>query len=311
MDTQRLRYFLEVVRQRSFSRAAAICKVSQPSLSQQIKKLEEEVGGMLLLRSHGNLQLTALGDQFLNHAQAIMAQVNAAEEFVSAQLEQGEKTIRIGAVPTIAPYFVPAILRAVQQRNPLARYELFEGHTERVVEALRTGRVDYALLSPPTSLDRETNHLTLTQDAFILTLPEGHPLGDAAEIDLEQLRRERMLLLEDSHCLSRQTASFCQDIGLEADVTLASAQIETLLSIVEAGFGITFIPESAARAHSHRKVRFIPLRKARCYREIRLMWWAGPYLSKTQRHFLDAVRAAFNLPGSAAQEGLATAGMGA
>lgn len=296
MDTQRLRYFLEVVRQRSFSRAAIICNVSQPSLSQQIKKLEEEVGGMLLLRAHGNLQLTPLGDQFLNHAQAIIAQVNAAEEFVSAHLEQSEKTIRIGAVPTIAPYFIPEILKAAQERSPMARYELFEGHTDKVVEALRTGRVDYALLSPPTVLDRETEHLTLAHDAFILTLPENHPLGATPEIDIGQLKRERIVLLEDSHCLSRQTAAYCQDIGVEADITLSSAQIETLLSIVEAGFGVTFIPESAARAHSHRKVRFVPLAKARCYREIRLMWWAGPYLLKSQESFLEAVRTVFKLP---------------
>lgn len=293
MDTQRLRYFLEVVRQRSFSKAAAVCKVSQPSLSQQIKKLEEEVGGMLLIRSHGNLRLTPLGDQFLNHAQAIIAQVNTAEAFVSKHQEQGERTIRIGAVPTIAPYYVPAILKAVQARHPAARFELFEGHTETVVEALRTGRVDYALLSPPTSLDSETEHLTLAQDAFVLTLPESHPLGKGGDIDLETLKRERIVLLEDSHCLSRQTAAYCRDIGLEADVTLSSTQIETLLSIVEAGFGVTFIPQSAARAHSHRKVRFVPLKKAHCYREIRLMWWAGPYLSRSQENFLDAVRTAF------------------
>jgi LysR family hydrogen peroxide-inducible transcriptional activator len=293
MDTQRLRYFLEVVRQRNFSRAAIICNVSQPSLSQQVKKLEEEVGGMLLLRSHGNLQLTPLGEAFLKHAQAIISQVNAAEEFVSNHMEQRERTIRIGAVPTIAPYFVPGILKGVQTKLPQTRFELFEALTEQVVEALRTGRVDYALLSPPTALDDETDHLVLAKDNFVLTVPQEHRLGKSSQIDINELKGERVVLLEDSHCLSKQTAAYCQNIGLEADVTLASAQIETLLSIVEAGFGLTFIPESTARAHSHRKVSFIPLKKARCFREIRLLWWSGPFVSRSQKAFLDAVQAAF------------------
>lgn len=292
MDIPRLRYFLEIVRQKNFSRAAVICNVSQPSLSQQMKKLEDEMGGRLFFRSPGNLQLTPLGAEFLNYAQSIIAQVQAAEEFVSSQLEDRQKTIRIGAIPTTAPYLVPRLLQQIQRELPTARFELLENFTEDLTDALRSGRVDYALMSPPTHLDEETESILLSEDEFVLTLPENHRLTSVSEISARDLKDEPLVLLEDCHCISKQAAAYFQQIGLEANVILRSAQIETLLGIVETGYGITFLPELAVRAHAHRKVHFRKLKKS-CSREVRLYWWPTPFLSKSQEIVLNAVKNAF------------------
>lgn len=303
MDIQRLRYFLEVARQRSFSRAAEICHVSQPSLSQQIKKLEEEVEGPLFLRNRGRIALTPLGETFLQYAQAIMASVASAEEFVCEARSQARRTIRLGAIPTIAPFLVPEIFAAIRDREPDIKFQLIENRTEALLEALMIGDLDFALLSPPTDIDSACDHLTLCRDEFVLTLPETHPLAKARRITPAQLDGERIILLEDSHCLSRQMAAYCAAAGLTPDVSIRGSQIDTLLRLVESGFGLTFSPRIAVGANQHRKLVFRSLAKDRCYREIRLLWLRQPILPPSLRLVLNTIRAHFGLESTTGHPG--------
>lgn len=293
MDIQRLRYFLEVARQKSFSRAAESCRVSQPSLSQQIKKLEEEVDGPLFLRGRGAITLTPLGEAFLQHAQAIMARVDSAEEFVAETRSQSLRTIRFGAIPTIAPYLAPAMLAAIRRREPAFKFELLEDRTDQLVDALATGTIDFALLSPPTSIDAACDFLSLRRDELLLTLPADHPLAKARRITPAQLADERIILLEDSHCLAGQIAAFCASTGLTPDVSISGTQIETLLRLVEAGFGLTFTPRLAVDACAAHNLIFRPLAKNRCYREIRLMWLRQPVMARSLRRVVAVVEEEF------------------
>lgn len=290
MDIQRIKYFLEVARQKNFSKAAGICHVSQPSLSQQIRKLEDEVGGPLFIRAHGAVRLTALGNDFLKHAQAIMADVSAAEEFVTQSRQNLRRTVRFGAIPTIAPYLVPEIFTRIRTKHPDARFELIENRTESVIESLLSGTIDFALLSPPTPIDPECDYLTLARDEFLLTLPKAHRLAKAKSIRIQQLKKDPIILLENSHCLSQQTAAYCERVGLSADVTIRSSQIDTLLRLVESGFGLTFTPAIAAMAHRHRKVVFRSIAKNPCFRVVRLVWLKKPFFSKSQEAVLDAAK---------------------
>lgn len=295
MDIQRLLYFLEVARQRNFSRAAEICHVSQPSLSQQIKKLEEEVDGPLFLRNRGRIALTPLGEAFLQHAQAIMASVASAEEFLAETRSQARRTIRFGAIPTIAPYLVPEVFAAIRRRLPDIRFELVENRTEVITQALATGAVDFALLSPPTSIDNVADHLTLRRDELLLTLPANHPLAKARRIVPSQLANETIILLENTHCLSREISAYCATVGLTPDVNIRGAQIETLLRLVERGFGITFTPQMAVAANANRKLVFRSLSKDRCHRETRLVWLRQPILARSLKLTLGALREHFRL----------------
>jgi LysR family hydrogen peroxide-inducible transcriptional activator len=290
MDLQRIRYFLEVARQKNFSKAAQICAVSQPSLSQQIKKLEGEVGGDLFIREHGAVSLTTLGGEFLKHAQAIMAEVSAAEEFVSDAQNDIKHTVRFGAIPTIAPYLVPEIFDRIRSHYPSACFKLLENRTEPVIESLLSGAIDFALLSPPTRIDQECDSLLLGSDEFMLTLPLGHPLSKAKSIKAEQLRDEPIILLENSHCLFQQTEAYCEAIGLKANVTLQSSQIHTLLGLVELGFGLTFTPSIASKAHADRKVAFRSIAQHPCSREIRLVWLRRQFLSRSQHAVIDSIQ---------------------
>jgi LysR family transcriptional regulator, hydrogen peroxide-inducible genes activator len=290
MDLQRLKYFVEVARQRHFSRAAEVCRVSQPSLSQQIKKLEDEVGGPLFQRTRGNVTLTVLGEAFLKHAQAILAEVQSAEEFVNGLQDDQLRLIRIGAIPTIAPYLIPSLFETIRSRYPAARLELVESVTETLTEALLTGRIDFALLSPPTAMDDVCDSVLILQDELLLTLPETDPLAKQAQIHPSQLVEQSILLLEHAHCLAGQMGAFCEKLGLGEPVAIRGSQIDTLLGLVERGFGLTFTPALAAKSHRDRKVVFRGLHGQAYFRDIRLMWLKRQFLTRSQRLVLEAVQ---------------------
>ncbi|MFP4156074.1 MAG: LysR family transcriptional regulator [Opitutales bacterium] len=287
MDLPRIRYFLEVARQKNFSRAAEVCFISQPSLSQQIKKLEEEVGGALFLRSRSKVSLSPLGASFLKHAQAIMSEVATAEEFVAETKNETGRTLRFGAIPTIAPYLIPGIFQAIRKAYPKARLELVEKQTDPLIESLRLGEIDFALLSPPLPVDLDLDSLLLAEDELLLTLPAGHPLCAQDPIDIAAIQEAKIILLEGSHCLSQQTAAFCEEVGLRADVEIRGAQIDTLLCLVEAGFGLTLTPRIAARANSHRRLVFRSLRPMPCHRELVIYWLPRQVMSGFMRHAID------------------------
>ncbi len=290
MDLQRLKYFLEVARQKNFSKAALVCHVSQPSLSQQIKKLEGEVGGILFQRTRGKVSLSHLGENFLKHAQAILAEVHVAEEFVNRSQDVTQRTIRIGAIPTIGPYMIPEIFSCIRERHPHAQFELMEALTEHLIEALHTGEIDFALMSPPTRIDDECDYVHLLKDEFLLTLPRDHSLCGKKLIRMDTLRKESIILLENTHCLSAQTAVYCDELGLTTEVKVSSSQIDTLLGIVEKGFGLAFTPRLATKAHSHRRVEFRSVKVNPCFRDIRLMWLKRQILSRSQQTVIDLVK---------------------
>lgn len=295
MDLQRLRYFLEVARQKNFSRAAQVCRVSQPSLSQQIKKLEDEVGGALFLRTPGKVSLSSLGEVFLKHAQAILAEVHVAEEFVNRSQYDIQRTIRFGAIPTIGPYLVPDIFKRIREDHPEAKFEFIEDLTDNLVESLLTGEIDFALMSPPTRIDGEYDYLPLLKDEFLLAFPQNHPLSKRKHIAVDRLHQDNIILLENSHCLSTQTTSYCEEMGLTIEVKIRSSQIDTLLGMVEKGFGLTFIPSIAANAHAHRKVQFRSISENPCFREVRLVWLRRKILSKSQKAVIQSVKALYQV----------------
>ena len=291
MDLQRLKYFVEVARQKHFSRAAEVCRVSQPSLSQQIKKLETEVGGRLFQRSRGKITLTRLGQDFIKHAQAILADVDSAEEFINRLQEENLNTLRFGAIPTIAPYLLPDLLEAISITNPAARLEVVENTTSHLEEALLTGKIDFALWSPPTTIDAECDSVSIANDPLLLTLPPNHPLADSDQIDVNMILEERIILLENSHCLANQAGAFCDEFGLHKNIKIQSSQIETLLGLVEKGFGLTFTPAIAANAHRNSKVVFRSMEAHSCSREVHLVWLKRQYLTRSQQAVVDAAKA--------------------
>jgi LysR family hydrogen peroxide-inducible transcriptional activator len=289
MDFNRLKYFVEVAKHRHFTNAALACNVSQPSLSQQVKKLEEELGGRLFERGREQVRLTELGQEFLRHARAILAEVQSAEEFAQRAQEEVGRTIRLGAIPTIAPYRAPEMLALMRARCVGARFELLESPTEVLVEALLTGKIDYALVSPPTRLDGECEYRSLGVDELLLTMPEGHRLAGVAEVSGEELAGERMLVLDKAHCLAGQVGMVCKQLGLQDHFDVRGSQIDTLLGLVENGFGLTFTPAMAVRAHGWRRVVHRSLGERAAAREVRLVWLRRQFPTRSHTQVMRAV----------------------
>jgi len=212
---------------------------------------------------------------FLPHAQRVMSEVELAEGFRERLDGKLRRPVRVGAIPTVAPYLLPRLIAHVRGAHAEAVFEVVEDTTASLVEALRMRTIDFALLSPPTEVDGEVDFLEICEDELLLTLPAGHRLCGSGGVALEELQDERLVLLKDAHCLSRQSEGFCKAAGLRADVTLRSSQIDTLLGMVELGMGFTFTPKMGVLFHGHRRVEFHRIEPEGYFRKIRLVWLKG------------------------------------
>jgi LysR family hydrogen peroxide-inducible transcriptional activator len=271
MELQQLRYLVAVAATRSFTRAARECHVTQPTLSHQIKKLEDDVGEPLLQRFKKGAFLTPLGERIHQHAVTVLATVDLARQEASAFSRQVQGTLRLGGSPTIAPAYLPQVLRACRKAHPGISFQITEDPTENLLLAMRRGALDLAVLSPPIAGD-DLHLKDLFEDEFLLAVPPGHPLCRARKIDLGGLREFPMILMNDAHCLRGQTLSLCDRVGFTPKVFIQSAQLDTMLAMVETGLGISLVPAIARKSLGHRKVIFRSLRPEKLARKVSLAW---------------------------------------
>jgi LysR family hydrogen peroxide-inducible transcriptional activator len=271
MELQQLRYLLAVAEARNFTVAAKQCHVTQPTLSHQIRKLEEEVGEPLLQRRKKGAYLTPLGEHVHRHAQEVLRNVDAVQDAAGAFAREVRGSLRLGVIPTIAPYLLPQLFRLAQKRHPQLRFHLTEAPTEMLLTGIAGGTLDLALLSSPLNSDQPHVH-ELFDDEFLLALPVRHPLAKSRRVALHRLRDLPMILMNDAHCLRGQTLSFCQRAGFVPRVSIQSSQLDTVLAMVETGQGVSLVPAMARAAFRHRKVVFRSLRPERISRKISLAW---------------------------------------
>jgi LysR family transcriptional regulator, hydrogen peroxide-inducible genes activator len=271
MELQQLRYLVSVAESHSFTGASQLCHVTQPTLSHQIKKLEEEIGEPLLQRRKKGAFLTPLGERVYRHAQDILRNVESVQQAASSFSHQVQGLLKIGVIPTIAPYFLPGLLRLSQKRHPGIRFQVTEEPTEQLLASLGNGTLDLAILSPPIASDKVQTQ-DLFADEFLLALPEKHFLGKSRGVSLQVLRELPMILMNDAHCLRGQTISFCQRVGFAPKIFIQSSQLDTVLAMVETGQGISLVPAMARKAFRHRKVIFRSLRPEKLSRKISLAW---------------------------------------
>jgi LysR family transcriptional regulator, hydrogen peroxide-inducible genes activator len=292
MELHQLRYFTEVVQTGSFTKAAERCNVTQPTLSHQIRKLEELLGEPLLQRRRTGARPTPLGQSFHTRALAILREVDAAREEAAAFAGEIRGSVRIGVIPTIAPYLMPRLLKAALKRFPQLHFHVTEETTDHLLAAMRAGSVDAALLSLPLPGD-DWNIDLLMQDELLLALPPRHPLAKKrGTVSLERLADEPLILMKEAHCLSGQTLQVCSRAGFVPQVFLYSSQLETLLALVESGMGLSFIPAMARRAAGSRKVCFRSLRP-RAARPIALAWPKRAASTRAFEYFRGVCRSLF------------------
>jgi len=271
-----LKYIVAVAEMRHFGRAAGRCFVSQPTLSGQIKKLEDELGVVLFERTNRSVEVTPVGESILTHARLALEQADAIEQVARAQQDPMAGPLRIGAIPTLSPYLMPLVLVPLKRTYPKLRLVLSEEITESLLGRLHRHELDAALLA--TAVDEpDLAALPLFDEPFWLAHPRSHPLNDKDEITAGDLETTDLLLLADGHCLTHQVMEVCRlherpVHGEMAD--LRAASLETLLQLVGAGFGCTLVPALAIRGGWMTDTGIIarPLDLPDAYRRISLVY---------------------------------------
>jgi LysR family hydrogen peroxide-inducible transcriptional activator len=289
MELHQLRYLAAVAETHHFTAAADLCHVTQPTLSHQIKKLEEEVGEPLLQRRRKGAFLTPLGERIHRHALEILRGVESVREAASDFSQQVQGSLKVGVIPTIAPYLMPELLRLAQKRHPGIVFHLTEEPTEHLLASLGRGGLDIAILSPPIANDGLQTH-DLFEDEFLLALPVRHAMAKSKKLTLRALQEQPMILMNDAHCLRGQTISFCQRAGFSPKVLIQSSQLDTVLGMVETGQGISLVPAMARKSFRHRKVVLRSLRPEKLSRKISLAWSRQMTPSRAFNAFIEVCK---------------------
>jgi len=260
MNLQELRYFAAVVEHRHFGRAAEACNVSQPTLSSQLRKLEDELGVTLLERTNKRVDLTPVGRQILEHAQRALAETAQIESVARAARDPLVGALRLGVIPTLAPYLLPLIFAPLQKSYPGLAIELWEDQTRPLLEGLRSHRLDAALIASPVGTPIGSGELTevaLFHEPLLAALPPNHTLAAQTSVEESALAPD-LLVMADGHCLANHTLAACgAKAGLQS--AMQAATLETLVNLVAAGYGTTLIPALAAPGFKNRGVELRPL----------------------------------------------------
>jgi len=247
MELHQLRYLVAVARTGNFSRAAAQCHVSQPSLSQQIQKLEDELGERLFDRLKTRARLTPAGEAVHERAVRILAEVEAARREAGESQALTRGSVAVGVLPTIAPYLLPRVLPGFRTAFPGLTTVLQEDTTAQLLGWLAACELDLAIVSLPVT-DKRVETETLFSEELRLALPPQHPLVKRPVIRLADLEAERFILMKEGHCLGDQVLDFCHRRDFHPQVLCRSAQIETIRALVQAGLGVSLIPAMACQA---------------------------------------------------------------
>jgi DNA-binding transcriptional LysR family regulator len=288
MEMHQLRYFVAVAQTGSFSRAAERCHVSQPSLSQQIQKLERRLKQQLFERLGRRVALTDAGRLLLDRGTAILAAVEDAERRLQVDDEKGGR-LSLGVIPTIAPYLLPVVLRRFFQRHPNVDLTVHEDVTSQVQSAVAAGDLDLAIGALPMN-DSRLQVESLFSEPLLLALPRGHRLANRRKITIDHLREERFILLNEMHCLGEQVLSFCNSHGCQPWIACKNAQISTVQSLIAMNQGVSLLPAMAQRADRDRTRVYRSLSGDQPRRTIAVISRLHGYHSPTAERFLARLR---------------------
>lgn len=286
MNLRDLRYLVALADTLHFGKAAQRCHVSQPTLSAQLKKLEDYLGVELIERQPRRVALTDAGEELVQRARKILQETDEMLRLARNQRDPLSGQLRVALIPTIAPYLLPLVVKKLRKQLPQLKLHLYEYQTEPLLQQLRAGEIDMGILALPVPMDGlELAHLYM--EDFAVALPKHHPLANKASIKLTELSGDPLLLLEDGHCFRDQALEVCGKAGLEEDQDYRATSLETLRQMVAAGYGITLLPKLATRgpAAVNQGLVVKTLAKPAPHRSIGAVWRK----SSTRTAAIDAV----------------------
>ncbi len=289
MELHQLRYFVTVADQGNFTRAAEQCFVAQPSLSQQIIKLERELGQPLFDRLGRTVRLTDAGHMLYDRATSILAAVEDAKRNLTDAVEEGMGQINIGAIPTIAPYLLPPLLKRFARQFPHASVTVYENLTEVTIKDCLEGKLDVGIVALPIA-EEQLSVEPLFSEELLLVTSANHTLATKNRVTMSDVSKEPFILLSETHCLGEQILSFCRQQSCLPVVSCHSAQLLTVQELVALGQGVSLIPKMAADVDPSKQRRYRSLSGKKPIRRIAMIWHKQRFESQLAGHFFDLLR---------------------
>ena len=277
MTLTELRYIVAVARERHFGRAAEACFVSQPTLSVAIKKLEEELDLKIFERGGSEVTVTPLGEEIVRQAQSVLDQASAIKEIAKRGKDPLAGALRLGIIYTIGPYLLPELVKHAIDRYPQMPLMLQENFTVKLLEMLRAGELDCAILAEPFP-DTNLALAPLYDEPFLVAVPRSHPLASHERINAEELKQETMLLLGTGHCFRDHVLNVCPEFArFSSDAegirrSFEGSSLETIKHMVASGMGVTVVPQMSVPKEPQPHLRFIPFVAPVPTRRVVLAW---------------------------------------
>jgi LysR family hydrogen peroxide-inducible transcriptional activator len=295
MNLRDLRYFVALAEHKHFGRAAQASFVSQPTLSTQIKKLEEELGVALVERTPRKVLLTEAGKEILQRAREVLTEVDQIKAIARRTIDPESGTLRLGIFPTLGPYLLPHVVPQIRARFPRLELLLVEEKTEMLLRQLREGRLDAAVLALPIH-DDQLHAEFLFEEPFLLAVPEHHELSKRKTLKLSDLADQSLLLLEDGHCLRDQALEVCALSGANEKSGFRATSLETLRQMVAANVGVTLLPALSVKPPVARSdsIHLMQFRGDVPSRRIAMLWRKSsalaPFMKKLSHVFCELPR---------------------
>ena len=277
MTLTELRYVVAVARERHFGRAAESCFVSQPTLSVSIKKLEDELDVRIFERGANEVSVTPIGEEIVRQAQQVIEQAQGIRELARRGKDPLNGPLRLGVIYTIGPYLLPDLVRQAIERVPQMPLMLQENFTARLLDMLRTGELDAAIMAEPFP-DTGLAVAALYDEPFMIALPKSHPLAMRKAIAAEELKEEKMLLLGTGHCFRDHVLEVCPEHArFSTDAggmrkSFEGSSLETIRYMVASGMGLTVVPQLSVATDAHAQVAYVPFAKPVPTRRVVLAW---------------------------------------
>ena len=287
MEIHQLRYVCAIADTGSFSRAAERCQVAQPSLSQQVLKLEEDLGSKLFDRLGRSVRLTEAGRAFLPHARSILSQMEEARSSVADKWTDIRGSVSVGVIPTIAPYLMPRYTKTFAKKYPEAKLRILEETTPILIEGLRDLSIDLAILALPLR-HKDLELFPLCTEPLFAVLPKDHPRAGAESLALKDLRGESFVMLRDGHCFRDLSIAACTRARVAPRIAFESGQFSSLFGMVAAGVGISLVPEMAIDRNAG--CRYVRLSDTRATRTVVAAILRGRSFNRVQQAFLAGIK---------------------
>lgn len=292
MEIHQLEYFIAIAETGGFSRAAERCSVAQPSLSQQIKKLEGEIGQPLFDRLSRKVVLTDAGRLLLPRANAILGELQNIKVEMHTEITAGHGTLTVGFIPTIAPFVLPGVIQKFSQEFPNAALEVYEDLTDELVKRIVAAELDVAITSLPIKNNLVKSE-ELLSEPLLVAASQKYDIVTRASIHVKELDDFPFIALSEVHCLGEQVQSFCYQQDLELNIVCHTAQLSTVQNCIALGLGVSLVPQALAISDPLEQIVYRAISDAAPQRKIAAVTHAKRHRSTLADQFIELVRAEY------------------